>query len=105
MNMFESLLDHLKRKETGVKISSTPKGFCPNCWGREEYGGHFYSRLQQENLNVNTKDSNVGWIQAYANKHLAGIVLVRHGNGEDLICPTCQTSYQHDDEHTLLKKS
>ena len=99
MQLIESLLNFLKRRGTPEE-TETPKGICPNCWGREEYAGHFYERVKQENLNAQSKDSNVGWIQAYANKNLSGIALKRSGNGEELICPSCRVSYQHSDKHT-----
>lgn len=99
MNLVSSIIDFFKKKGTPEAIAA-PAGICPNCWGREEYGGHFYARIKQENLDVNNLASNVGWVQAYANKHLAGITLKRTGNGEALICETCKVSYQHADEHT-----
>ena len=97
--LVKSILSFLQKKGSDDAPAS-PEGFCPNCWGREEYGGHFYERVQQENLNSNSTDSNVCWINAYANKHLMGIALKRKGTGEDLVCEKCQTSYAHSDEHT-----
>lgn len=85
-------------KENTKKVMSTPEGFCPNCWGREEYGGQFYNRVRQENLDINSRDSSAGWINAYANKHLMGIALKRKGNGNELICEHCKTSYQNSNE-------
>ena len=99
MDIVKSLLNYLRKKNTPQEPPA-PEGLCPNCWGRQEYGGHFYERIKQENLDVTSKESNVGWINAYANKHLPGIVLQRTGNGEELICPKCKTSYQHNDVHT-----
>jgi len=99
MDLVKSLLNFLRKKGT-PEAQATPEGICPNCWGRDEYAGHFYERVKQENLNINSSDSNVGWVSAYANKHLAGIALTRKGNGEELICETCQVSFQHSDEHT-----
>lgn len=99
MDLVTSLINFLKRKGAADEPEA-PAGICPNCWGRDEYGGHFYERVRQENLDVNSTDSNVGWIAAYANKHMNGIALKRTGNGEELICGTCRTSYQHNDEHT-----
>ncbi|MDG2451074.1 MAG: hypothetical protein P8M34_15610 [Saprospiraceae bacterium] len=99
MDIVKSLLSFIKQNDQ-EKASKTPAGICPNCWGREEYGGHFYKRLKQENLNSHSQDSNVGWINAYANKNLKGIALRREGNGETLVCESCKVSYQHSDIHT-----
>ncbi|MFK7808254.1 MAG: hypothetical protein AB8F74_10680 [Saprospiraceae bacterium] len=99
MNLAKAILNYLTKKET-PQASPAPEGLCPNCWGRQEYEGHFYEAIKQENLDVTSKESNVGWINAYANKYLTGIALVSSDNGEELICPKCKTSYQHKDEHT-----
>ena len=99
MDLLQSLLSFLKKKDTPEALKA-PEGLCPNCWGRDEYGGHFYERVKQENLDINSNDANVGWINAYANKNLKGIALRRTGNGEEMICDKCKISYQHSDEHT-----
>jgi len=95
MEVVESLIKFLKSKGT-TEERQAPDGFCPNCWGRSEYGGKFFDQIKQEDLNVNSKDSNVGWVQAYANKNLMGIALKRKGNGEELICEGCKASYQDE---------
>lgn len=97
MDLVKSLIAFLTPKDN-KETAVTPAGFCPNCWGREEYGGQFFNRLKQENLDVNSKKSSVGWINAYANKHLMGIALKRKGNGNELICENCKISYQNSNE-------
>jgi len=101
MDLVKSLINFLKKKGTSAETSA-PEGVCPNCWGRDEYGGYFYERVKQENLDINSSTSNVGWVQAYANKNLAGIALKRKGNGEELVCEKCQVSFQNSDGHTTL---
>ena len=96
MDLVKAILSFLSKKDK-PDAAKAPEGLCPNCWGREEYGGHFYTRVQQENLDINSMESNVGWVQAYANKHLEGIALKRKGDGEPLVCENCQTSYQQED--------
>jgi len=95
MEFIESFLNFLKNRVLS-KSHLVPNSLCPNCWGREEYGGQFYNRIKQENLDVNSIDSNVGWVGAYANKHLRGIALKRTGNGQELVCEKCTTSYQSE---------
>jgi len=99
MEIFKSIINFLKTKDSNPEIIA-PEGICPNCWGRQEYAGHFYDALKQENINANSIESNTGWINAYATKHLQGIVLERTGNGEEVICKGCKVSYQHTDKHT-----
>ena len=82
MSLITLLMNFLKISATKETVDNN----YPNGWGRDEYNGHFYARIKQENLDVNSIQSNVGWVQAYANKHLSGISLKRTGNGEALVC-------------------
>lgn len=72
--------------------SETPEGFCPNCWGRQEYAGDFYNALHQEEINFGNVDKHLGWIQGYAKKNLEGVRL----KGET--CSVCQVRYQKLDK-------
>ena len=99
MDIVKSLLNFIKKKDTPEE-TSIPEGLCSICWGYEEYGGNFYERVKQQNLDVNSKDDHVGWINEYANKHLSGIALKRQGNGNELICDKCKTTFQRGENHT-----
>lgn len=70
----------------------TPEGFCPNCWGRQEYGGKFYEAVKHEHITVDNITDKVGWIQAYAVENLKGIELEKNDNGST--CPGCQITYE-----------
>lgn len=96
MNLINAFRDFFKRKST-ILPRLSPNGFCPICWGKKEYGGRFQQKIKQENLDIFSLDSNVGWVKDYVNKHLSGIVLKRRENGKSLICGTCKSSYQYSD--------
>ncbi len=66
--------------------SKSPEGFCPNCWGRQEYSGEFFKALKSQN--VDTGKIEKGWINDYAEKHLLGIQL-KEENGNQA-CPLCR---------------
>lgn len=70
----------------------TPDGLCPNCWGRQEYGGAFFEAVKNENIDINDVEEHKGWIQDYAEKNLSGIRL--KAVGEDLVCPNCKITYR-----------
>ena len=89
MNLINSLLTVLKK---GNSNESVPEGFCPNCWGRQEYGGNFYQAVRNHGLDANAKEPEVGWIQDYVNKNLSPIVL--HKEGDEYNCSRCKTSYK-----------
>ena len=93
MNIVERLLALLRTKETSDEMEA-PEGFCPNCWGREEYGGQFYKAVKNHGLDVNSKNPERGWIQDYADKHLSGIQLKPENEG--YVCPQCKLTYQKD---------
>ena len=89
MNVFKSILNFLRRREEKV---DAPEGFCPNCWGRQEYGGQFFEAIKNENVNVNNVEEKKGWVQDYADKHLSSIKLV-HEDGVD-VCSKCKLVYR-----------
>ena len=91
MNIVKSLVEYLKSDRRSEK-QQTPEGLCPNCWGRQEYGGNFYDAVQNHGLDVNTKDPQVGWVKEYAEKHLKGIML--RGDDETAACQACKINYK-----------
>ena len=91
MNIVTSLLDYLKANKRPIK-EEAPDGLCPNCWGRQEYGGNFYEAVKNHGLDVNTKYPEVGWIKDYAETHLKGIKLEQ--KDDSIGCPSCKISYK-----------
>ena len=91
MNIVTSLLDYLKAYKRPDK-EEAPDGLCPNCWGRQEYGGNFYEAVKNHGLDVNTKYPEVGWIKDYAETHLKGIKLEQ--KDDSIGCPSCKISYK-----------
>ncbi|MGB5646646.1 hypothetical protein [Muriicola sp.] len=90
MDLVQSLLDYLK-KDDHTDNKETPLGLCPNCWGTQEYGGKFYEASKNYDADVKTPNPNIGWIRDYANKHLAGIALQSHEEGQ--VCEHCKVVY------------
>lgn len=68
------------------KIEAAP-GYCPNCWGRQEYQNQIKSAARKEQIDLNNLDQKIGWIQAYAAKNLNPIKLI-DANGKS-ICKNC----------------
>lgn len=89
MNAFSNLLEHLKK---GKKQKEVPHGYCPNCWGRLEYGGEFYKAIKEKEINLNNIDAEKGWIQGLAGKYLYGIELKKRG--KEYECNTCNVKYE-----------
>lgn len=91
-NQLKSFLQGSKAETEGTKIE-VPDGICPNCWGREEYGGHFYESVKNEGVDINNINSKKGWIDAYATERLGGIQLKKNTDNV-LACPTCKVTYK-----------
>jgi hypothetical protein len=72
MNLIDNILMFFKRKNE-TELEEAPLGFCPNCWGRQEYGGQFFEVIKKERVDINSKDPNRGWIQEYVDKNLSDI--------------------------------
>ncbi len=93
MSLVQSLVSFLKKNDS-PKDGEAPDGLCPNCWGRQDYGGKFYDTVKLNNLDVNSPDAELGWINDYANKHLAGIA-IKEQDGE-LSCVACKVAYKSE---------
>ena len=89
MNLVKSIISFLTKKEEKQRA---PEGYCPNCWGRQEYEGQFFDAMKNEGVNVNNVSEKVGWVQDYADKHLAGIRL--REEGDSLVCAKCKITYR-----------
>lgn len=90
MNLLEHIKTYFHKPEITTEI---PKGYCPNCWGRQEYSGKLYDAVKVEEINTNNLEAKKGWIQAYAEKYLTGIQL--KSKNEQFVCNSCQTAYKN----------
>ncbi len=64
-----------------------PAGYCPNCWGRQEYQNQIIEAAMSQKIDLNNVGKHKGWIQAYAERNLLGLQLdVSNGR-----CKTCGT--------------
>ncbi|MCB9202027.1 MAG: hypothetical protein H6604_03125 [Flavobacteriales bacterium] len=66
---------------------------CPNCWGRQEYEGHFYDASKKDKIDLNNISQKRGWIQAYVVKYFEGMKKKVAVSADDE-CPSCSLSYR-----------
>ena len=86
------IVNEISRFEnTALKAINSNQADCPNCWGRQEYGGTFFEALKTSGIDSKNIDQMKGWIQAYVEKNLIGIVL--QVNDKQLVCKQCNTAY------------
>jgi hypothetical protein len=91
MDVFESIRKVLLEKRENN--NPVPEGYCPNCWGREEYGGKFYSAIKKEKVDIKTLGTERhGWVLDYADKHFSAIELKLEGDMFE--CKRCNVKYR-----------
>jgi hypothetical protein len=88
--MIEELIAFFKRPQEETK-NKAPKGYCPNCWGKQEYDKQIRELYRDKQVEVNNHEANYAFIQDFIVTYLDGIHLKRGNNG--LECPTCKTVY------------
>ena len=86
----DSFLKFFKTHKTFSK-DAAPEGYSPNCWGRQEYGGEFYTAVRNYSHDVDSHDPHDGWVVDYAKKHLKGIQLVEADDHK--VCQNCKVTY------------
>lgn len=82
----------VKEKKLNTYLTVNNQAICPNCWGRQEYGGSFFKRSKAKGIDGNNLVKKKGWIQAYTEKYLTGIVLQEIDS--KLKCAACHTVYE-----------
>ena len=69
----------------------TPEGYCPNCWGEQEYDHVIRELYDDKQIDVNKHEAHYAFIQNFMVTYLDGIHLKRGNNSFE--CPTCHKEY------------
>ena len=88
--MIDKLIAFFKKPKVETE-DKTPKGFCPNCWGEQEYDNQVRELYKDRQINVNNHNENYAFIQDFMVTHLNGIHLKKGNNSFE--CPTCKVKY------------
>lgn len=59
MNFLKKLL----HKNANKEITSLIKGYCPNCWGDQEYADEVREKFKDPQINVNNGEANYAFVQ------------------------------------------
>lgn len=89
MGLIENLKTYFKKKDKGEETGKAPVGVCPNCWGRYEYDGEYYSFMKGQNGNPSEEIYN-NFVAEVARK-LDKITIKENS----YICETCKVNYSH----------
>ena len=85
--MIESLITFFKKNSEATKGKS-PEGYCPNCWGEQQYDNEIRELYKDKQVDVNNHQANHAFIQDFVVNHIDGIKLKKGNNGYE--CPTCE---------------
>ena len=88
--MIERLIAFFNRPAEETK-GHTPKGYCPNCWGEQEYDNEIRELYKDKQIDVNNHKANYAFIQDFVVNRIDGIHLKKGENSLD--CPTCKVKY------------
>ena len=84
--MIKQLISFFK-KTTEESNGKAPEGYCPNCWGSQEYDNQIREMYKDHQIDVNNHEANYAFIQDFVVTHLDGVRL-KKGN-TSFECPTC----------------
>lgn len=88
------MIDQLAKffsKDAKDTKNTTPEGYCPNCWGTQEYDDQIRHLYKDKQIDVNNHAANHAFIQKFVVERIEGIHLKKGNNG--LECPTCQATF------------
>jgi len=88
--MIEKLMEFFSRSKEETK-GKTPEGFCPNCWGSQEYDNTIRELYKDKQIDVNNHSANYAFIQDFVVNRIDGIHLKKGENS--LQCPTCHADF------------
>ncbi len=83
INFLKSLFGK-KAEEINTELSN---GYCPNCWGDQEYDNIIREKYKDAQIDVNNHNSNYAFVQDFIVTHMNGIKLKSNVEGSE--CPTC----------------
>ena len=88
MDIIKSLTNLLQKRKTFAP-DDTPDGYCPNCWGIQEWDGKIRKMYEDKQIDVNNHEANYAFIQEFVVNQIDGIRL----KGAIHKCPNCLTNY------------
>lgn len=91
--MINKLITFFKKPAEETK-DKTPTGFCPNCWGTQEYDNQIREMYKDKQIDVNNHEANNAFIQDFVVTHLNGIHLKKGNNSFE--CPTCRVKFPNE---------
>lgn len=86
MSAIDAIINYFKKKDTPEAIQ-VPEGYCPNCWGEQEYEGKVLNLIKDKGLDVKNLGDKRNFIQDFVVSHIDGIQLKNQEN--KIVCLAC----------------
>lgn len=86
MNLAQNLKNYFGKKESKAETGDTPVGVCPNCWGKQEWDGEYYTFMKNHKGHPK-EDIYTNFIQDIAKKLEKQTI-----TGDGYTCETCSAS-------------
>jgi hypothetical protein len=87
MSIAQNIKNYFNSKTKGTTTEKAPDGICPNCWGKQEWEGEFYTLNKERKLVGNDQTYN-----SFINKIVESNVSEMLINKDNYECETCKTS-------------
>lgn len=71
-----------------AEIAELTAGYCPNCWGDQEYANEIREKYKDPQIDVNNHQTKYAFVQDFMVTHLDGIKLRSTEGGKG--CPRCR---------------
>lgn len=85
MTVIQNIKNYFTSKSEGDTSRSSPEGICPNCWGKQEWEGEFYT-LNKGNKLVGNDQTYNHFINKIVESNISGILI----NEDTYECETCK---------------
>ena len=89
MSIIQNIKNYFTAKSEGNITEKAPEGICPNCWGKQEWEGDFYTLNKGDKLVGNDQTYN-NFINKIVESNVNGITI----NEDTYTCETCKTNFK-----------
>lgn len=89
-----NFLRNLFGPDPGEIIANLSAGYCPNCWGEQEYDDLIREKYRDAQVDVNNRKASYDFVKKFVVTHLDGIRLKNATGG--VSCPKCKKTLPED---------
>ena len=88
MAVLDNIKSYFNKKRNNESTGPAPDGICPNCWGKQQWEGEFYSFMKGSKNDKRDETYN-NFINKVVETNISGITIDK----DTYTCKTCQIKY------------